>query len=150
MKRSRLAGAVAMSVAGSVAKAQAPPAKPSAAANEMKSMDTNGDGKLSAEEHAAGAQRMFDTMDANNDGKVTAAEMDAARERVTGTKAVPGAMSSADKIKVIDADGDGALTAAEHATGSKKMFERMDTNKDGFVTLEELAAAHSEMLGKSQ
>ena len=31
-------------------------------------MDTNGDGKISREEHAAGAKHMFDTMDADQDG----------------------------------------------------------------------------------
>jgi Ca2+-binding EF-hand superfamily protein len=98
---------------------------------------------LNTSEHAAGASRMFEAMDANKDGKVTAAEMDAAHERVTGQKAMKGEMTAADKIKVVDADGDGILTAAEHAAGSRKMFEAMDTNKDGFVGKEELAAGHA-------
>jgi hypothetical protein len=41
-------------------------------------MDTNGDGKISRAEHAAGAKQMFAQCDANRDGIVTAAEMDAA------------------------------------------------------------------------
>src|SRR5215470_10915127 len=57
---------------------------------EWKMMDTNGDGKISAEEHAAGAKKMFEMMDANHDGKVTAAEMDAAHEKITGRKAAAG------------------------------------------------------------
>lgn len=149
MKRSKLAGALAMTMAGTVAKAQAAPAKPTAVETEVKSMDTNGDGKVSPEEHARGAQRMFDTMDADKDGRVTAGEMDAAHERVTGRKAAPGDMSAAAKIKVIDTDGDGVLTAEEHAAGSRRTFGETDTNKDGFVTLEELAAAHARMMGKS-
>jgi Ca2+-binding EF-hand superfamily protein len=146
----RLAGAVAMTMVGSVAKAQAPPAKPNAAETEFKSMDKNGDGKISADEHAAGAKRMFDTMDANQDGQVSPAEMDAAHERITGRKVAPGDMSAADKIKVIDGNSDGVLAANEHAAGSKKMFEEMDTNRDGFVTLGELIAGHAKMMGKQK
>ena len=44
---------------------------------EFAAMDTNKDGKVSAEEHAAAAKKMFDMMDANRDCKVTAAEMNA-------------------------------------------------------------------------
>ena len=111
-------------------------------------MDTNKDGKVSADEHAAGAKQMFDAMDANKDGKVTAAEMQAARLRITGQKAKKSDMSAADKIKVVDKDGDGVLAAEEHAVGSRAMFEKMDTNKDGFLTKDELAAGHARMMKK--
>jgi len=40
------------------------------------------------------------------------------------------------------------LTAAEHAAGSRTMFERLDVDRDGFVTAAELAAGHAKMLGK--
>src|SRR5882724_12225351 len=111
-----------------------------AADAQFKAMDLDGDGRLTPAEHAAGARRMFVAMDANGDGKVTAAEMDAAQEKVTGRKAGPSDMSSADKIKVVDTDGDGILTADEHATASRAMFEKMDTDKDGFVSKAEFAA----------
>ena len=111
-------------------------------------MDTNKDGKVAADEHAAAAKQMFDTMDANKDGNVTAAEMEAAHERVTGRKATKSDMSAADKIKVIDTDGDGVLTAEEHARGSRAMFEKMDTDKDRFLTKDELAAGHAGMMKK--
>ena len=147
------AGAMVVTLASAVASfAEAPKAatgKSTAAASGMEGMDTNGDGKISPEEHAAGAARMFEAMDANKDGKVTAAEMDAAHEKVTGQKAVKGELTAADKIKVIDADGDGVLTAEEHAAGSRKMFAMMDTDKDGFVSKQELAAGHAKMLNKS-
>ena len=38
-------------------------------------MDSNGDGVITAEEHAAGAAQRFSAMDANSDGKVTTDEM---------------------------------------------------------------------------
>ena len=120
-------------------------AKPDA---EFTAMDTSKDGKVSAEEHAAASKKMFDMMDANRDGKVTAAEMTAAHQRVTGKKAKKSDLSAADKIKVIDADSDGILTADEHAAGSRAMFEKMDTNKDGFLSEDEIAAGHAQLMKK--
>jgi len=81
---------------------------------EVQAMDANGDGRISRAEHAAGARKMFDKMDANHDGIVTAAEMDAASE-AKADRAGTDQLSSAEKIKAIDIDGDGQLTAAEHA-----------------------------------
>ena len=60
-----------------------------AAATEFKAMDANRDGKVSREEHAAGARGMFEKMDANKDGKVTAAEMDAAHRAIVEAFGVP-------------------------------------------------------------
>ena len=114
--------------------------------SEFRAMDANHDGKISRDEHAAAAKGMFAAMDASKDGRVTAAEMDAAHERVTGQKAKAGDMPAADKIKAIDKDGDGVLTADEHAAGSRAMFDAMDTDKDGALTEAELSAGHAKML----
>ena len=126
------------------------PAQPvvAAAATEFKAMDANHDGKVSREEHAAAARGMFDKMDANHDGKVTAAEMDASHRAIAGDDASRGELSSADKIKAVDQDRDGTLTAAEHAYGARSMFEKMDANHDGVLTPEEMAAGHAAMLKK--
>lgn len=119
-------------------------------ASEFRGMDSNHDGKISRDEHAASAKGMFATMDADKDGRVTAAEMDAAHERVTGQKAKAGDMPAAEKIKVVDKDGDGVLTADEHAAGSRSMFDAMDTDKDGAISEAELAAGHAKMLHKTK
>jgi hypothetical protein len=138
--------ALAICIAATAALAADPPGKP--AASEFEGMDADRDGKVSAAEHAAATKKMFETMDANRDGKVTAAEMDASYEKITGKKAAKGDMSAAQKIKVIDKDGDGILTAAEHAAGSKAMFDKMDTDKDGFLTRAEWTAGHATLMKK--
>lgn len=45
-------------------------------------MDSNGDGKISADEHEAGAKMMFDKMDTDKDGFLTKAEMEAGHARM--------------------------------------------------------------------
>jgi Ca2+-binding EF-hand superfamily protein len=121
-----------------------------ASANEdkMQMMDTNKDGMISATEHAAGARQMFQKMDANGDGKVTAEEMDAAHKQVSSSGTDGKGMSAADKIKTIDTDNDGVITAAEHEAGSRTMFTRMDTNGDGSLTSAEMQAGHEKMMGE--
>lgn len=113
---------------------------------QFKAMDANGDSRLSREEHAAGAKKMFDAMDRSKDGKVIAAEMDASYEKITGRKAAPGDMSAEEKIKAVDTNGDRILTAEEHAAGSRMMFGKMDTNKDGFLSRSEYEAGDARYL----
>ncbi len=57
-------------------------------------------------------------------------------------------MSSAEKIRAIDGNKDGAITAVEHETASRDKFAKMDTNRDGNLTAAELQAGHAEMTGE--
>jgi len=118
-----------------------------AATDLFAKMDANHDRRITAAEHAAGARAMFLVMDANHDGKVTADEMTAAQPQVAGKPAGDG-MSSADKIKAIDADNDGVLTAKEHAAGSRAMFAKMDRNHDGRLSRGEYTAGHAKLMAK--
>lgn len=159
MKRSALYGSTVVSAAGlilslqlsSVAVAADTPhmghAVPSSAEAELQMMDTDKDGKVSASEHALGAKAMFDAMDKDKNAVVTAAEMDSVQKSTSRPgETPPGKLSSAEKIKVIDTNHDGNLSAEEHVAGSQKMFTMMDADKDGALTAAELDAGHKLML----
>jgi Ca2+-binding EF-hand superfamily protein len=88
-------------------------------------------------------------MDANGDGTVTASEMDAAQHAMKSGDDSKDAMSSAEKIRVIDTNGDGALSSDEHEAGSRSMFQKMDSDHDGALTVEEIASGHAAMLKKA-
>ncbi|MET0654778.1 MAG: hypothetical protein ABWX88_08715 [Pseudoxanthomonas sp.] len=122
-------------------------ASPLASAGGGKHMDADGDGVVSASEHAAGAKAKFAKMDANADGSVTAAEMDAAHA-AAGKAKKEGELSSAEKIKAVDTDGDGKLSAEEHSAGSRAMFEKMDTDKNGSLSQAESDNGHKELMSK--
>ena len=48
--------------------------------------DTNNDGALSADEHAAGAKKMFDQLDTNHDGYLSKEEMAAGHKAMMKNK----------------------------------------------------------------
>jgi hypothetical protein len=119
-----------------------------AAPSEFASMDSNGDGRVTMREHARAAERMFQMMDANGDGKVTAEEMAAAQQTITGRKPGPQDLSAAEKISAVDTEGDGVLTAAEHADAARAMFLTMDRNKDGSLSPAEFESGHAALKRK--
>jgi Ca2+-binding EF-hand superfamily protein len=146
--------------------------------DHVKMMDKDGDGKITAAEHADGAKMMFSKMDANKDGQVTAAEMDAMHDTMkdkghatartdggpneqkmadkkayddTGTgKSMPKMMSSEQKIAKMDTNNDGKLSAAEHAAGAKQMFSKMDSDGDGSLTAQEMRDAQRAMMASDE
>jgi Ca2+-binding EF-hand superfamily protein len=118
----------------------------SSAEAEMKIMDTNHDGKITAMEHTVGAKKMFEMMDANQNGMVTASEMDMNRRQMMGAHGPKPEMSSAQKIKVVDKDQDGELSSEEHFSASRQMFDEMDSDGDRALTLAEIKAGHDRLM----
>lgn len=98
------------------------------AAFRMASMDADKDGKVSKEEWKGPAEQ-FTKADKDADGFLSLEEM-ASTVQIQG-----GGM--ADKLKQMDADGDGAISKDEWK-GKPEMFGRMDKNGDGKITEDEM------------
>jgi hypothetical protein len=118
----------------------------SAGQAEVRMMDRNKDGKLSAAESEAGAKATFLAMDADKDRTVTPAEMAAHNQAKAADQPNASDTFAAEKIRTIDANGDGALSAEEHAAGSRAVFAQMDKDADGNLTAAEIDAGHAAML----
>jgi Ca2+-binding EF-hand superfamily protein len=118
-------------------------------AERLKQADTNGDGMISREE-AKALPRIaahFDEIDANHDGQITADELRAFHQKQRGE----GTKHRGAFFKKLDTDGDGRLGRAEAQAGAPRLaehFDEIDANKDGFITREEMAAAHAKRAPK--
>jgi Ca2+-binding EF-hand superfamily protein len=118
---------------------------------EFKKMDTNGDGKISADEWTAAHKEMFSKMDTNGDGKISVDEMKADLEKHQKMMAKPGAKEMiSEKVKMMDTNNDGYISEDEFMASSKTMFDKLDTDHDGYLTKSELKAAHEKMKSKMQ
>ena len=103
--------------------------------------DKNKDGRVSREEMREGMDRLFAEADTNKDGFISTEEMQAhhhaMREQLR--------QSMRDSWKKADTDGDGALSKAEAEAAKMprlvRDFDKLDKNKDGKLTPDEMAAA---------
>ena len=121
-------------------------------------LDANHDGKLTKEDRELNRRARLDArfaaMDSDRNGQISKAEFDAAhqmrsqrREGADGREGHRfgraghhgrgGMMGQAVK--------DGELTRAEFMSRPLAMFDRADADKDGFVTADEMKAAHQAM-----
>ena len=122
---------------------------PGVLAQTAASQTGEGQGMISAQQHATGARTMFERMDADGDGHVTASEMEAfrpmmgaAKGRAAGMPMGAGMMMMPAMMGTIDSDRDGSVSAQEHAAAAKANFDRLDTDRNGRITAAEWAAAH--------
>lgn len=125
---------------------------------EFKAADTDGDGRLSKAEVAAskmpGLAAHFDKLDRNGDGQLSKEELQAGykamhtrhgagRHHAQGKGKVhgPGAgqgQGRIDHFSAADHNGDGVVTKAEALSYASALFDKLDLDKDGKLTREEV------------
>jgi len=117
-------------------------------------MDKDGDGKISREEFT-GPPPLFQRLDADKDGFVSreevakligptagkpAAESPGAKPEPAKGAVPAGARPIFQRLMAMDKDGDGKISKEEFQ-GRPQLFERLDANKDGFISKDEIAKA---------
>ena len=95
-------------------------------------LDTDGDGKISADEIAAEQKRLFTAADVNGDGKLSPDEF---RRRGAWFQV----LSVVTLFDLLDSNGDSAVTIEEIQNPSKRWFKRYDANNSGKLDDDELA-----------
>ena len=106
---------------------------PTTAEGRFSALDTNRDGAVSQDEYDSDAT--FLAIDSDGNNRITASEVEA----VLGPQGA-GMPSAADRIRVVDMNGDGELTDEELRRGEQTRFLWLDTNDDGSLDLSELKA----------
>ncbi|HEV8691091.1 MAG TPA: EF-hand domain-containing protein [Ideonella sp.] len=111
-------------------------------AEKFAALDTNHDGSISRDEAAAAPQLSthFDEIDVDRDGRVMPAELKAYAKTHRGSK--EGKEGKMATFEQLDTNHDGVLTRDEVAANHKmaKRFDVADADHDGRVTAEEARA----------
>ncbi|EMI22343.1 phospholipid-binding protein [Rhodopirellula maiorica SM1] len=99
-------------------------------------IDLDSDKIISHNEIVGEATKAFAGYDINNDGKLSESELNV---RGGSRSAMGGFLTG--HSKEIDRDGDGILTRTEAVGNAERMFAKMDANRDGKITPEEMEAS---------
>jgi Ca2+-binding EF-hand superfamily protein len=143
---------VALAVAAGIL-ANAPPAAAQSAGNARMEQavrqifarfDVDGDGNITDAEFMQVGQRDFAALDANSDSIISKSEFldpkPRGAEQLDSKKLARAKQIWGRQFAFLDTDKNSKLTATEHEAAGKDSFDRMDSNKDGEVTLAEMAA----------
>jgi len=114
---------------------EAPLADPVAEA--FTALDRDGDGKVSAVEHAEGAKARFDALDADHNYHLSTAEMEQATTGATAAgQLAAGTVSTAAAAN--DDNDNGEISPEESRAQAEAEFLARDADRDGSLSLEEM------------
>ncbi|MFM1945541.1 MAG: hypothetical protein RI897_4523 [Verrucomicrobiota bacterium] len=104
-------------------------------------LDANQDGTID-EVEITNASKALKTLDKNGDGKLTPDELRPEMPPRGREGAAPGSNPEVlvNRLMQADANGDGKLSQAELPERMQALMQRLDKDNDGFLTREELAA----------
>lgn len=118
----------------------------------IREQDVDGDGRVSKEDMAAGREKEFKRQDANGDGGISRDEYVADFKARLEAKlpSLPADKREEQRVRemrqvevrfgVLDTDKNGQISAPEYAYSGWMMFAHHDTNKDGFVSKDDVVA----------
>jgi Ca2+-binding EF-hand superfamily protein len=98
-------------------------------------IDTNHDGVVTKDEYLAAATLQFKTLDTQGSGRVTAEELAASPQALKRDE-----RQAQHQIKRLDTNGDGVVSMDEYLAAAKTRFNKLDKNGDGFIEADELPA----------
>ena len=125
MKKLIMASAVGLALSLIAMAAYAAPGK---GGKHFDRMDSNGDGKVTAEELSERQAELIANADSDGDGALTKDELKAYRK---GKRAERRAKHNP------DANGDGVIDRTEFIIAAQERFDRMDKNGDGLISEDE-------------
>lgn len=115
-----------------------------------KHFDSNSDGVVDTGEWQSGMTASFADMDLNHDGSISGDDVDGLKKEMTEELGEVGATVVVALIKQIvmtlDKDGNKLVNEKEFTEGGEAMFKKLDANKDGQVSKEELADLPARLL----
>ena len=110
---------------------------PDPVAEAFAALDRDGDGKVSAVEHAEGAKARFDALDADHNYHLSTAEM----EQATIGAPVTGQLAAGTVSTAADANDDndnGEISPEENRAQAEAEFLARDADRDGSLSMEEM------------
>ncbi|MBB1249006.1 EF-hand domain-containing protein [Rhizobium sp. G21] len=166
-----IASTLALAVAASSGVAFAASTTPTGAAKDpakreqrvafmIKRLDADKDGKVSKQEMQAAMNATLSVVDSNKDGFLSKQEVEAGKDALKAYRQKVKAEPNAAPVKParlpngvikhfdrIDANKDGKLSKEELDRVADRMFQRRDANKDGFITAQEFLAKKGKKQG---